>query len=485
MYNTQPPATSRLMRAVLLLVALLSVSQLARAQLQGLLVLQMKGWITYTPDYIAAQGGSVTYASTATTCFNGGGVPTSDATTKLTNEMRYYVAESGVGAGLSFYIGSSAEPAEGNPNSCIDQVPSTSASPNSANCAYRWRYGYYDLYSYKGEPGTAYWKGLYFTSLDLQVVNQFEQFAWNNTKDAPTRYPRGYYYTINGYGTNSMLRMDVPATPADNDPNPIAKYMVVCEVQLYPQQPATTTRMPQPLFVNGFKTLTWAQDHWWVIFLIVAVVLLVVLIIIIIYCCVTAVKPKEEPPLHAMVLRERVGKAYILAETTQKSNKDSKDNQNAAYLQQQQLLAAQRERELLARQQQQAAEAQRRLGRGFNPQAHRQDPEDMSVGAVGIFGRDAQKQYSDGNVVKDSQHEKSDQYYADVSTGGLREDELENLAEPEPQPQPEAETTSVGPSVTASKRKNTRRSRGRIVSQTFDDVDVPQAGEIDETNVDL
>lgn len=478
------------MQAVLVVV-LLCATQLAHGQLQGLLLLQMRGWITLTPSYISSQGVTVTYASTATLCFNSGGVPTSDTTTALNNQMRYYVGASGVGTGLSFYIGSSAEPTAANPNNCKSLEPSTTATVRSSNCAYRWRYGYYDLYSYLGEPGTAYWKGLYQTTGGAQVLNQYEQYFWNNTAAAPNAFPRGYYYTINGYGTSAMLRMDVPATPTNNNPNPLAKYMAVCEVQMYPQQPATTTRMPQPLFINGFKTLTWAQEHWWVIFLIVAVILLVVLIGIIIFCCITSVKPKEEPPVHAMVLRERMGKAYIVSDAPQKSSNESGARSNAAY-QQQQMLAAQREREMAAQreremavqqqqQQQAAAETQRRLGRGFNPQEQRQDPQDMSMGAAGIFGRNGRNQYGDGNVVENGDHEKGDGYYSNVSGGGLREDELAAIS----QAAPEDDGVSTGASVTASKRRSSRKSRGRTISQTFDDVDVPQAGEIDEANVDL
>ena len=462
----------------IVVVTLLSVTQPTHAQLQGLLLLQMKGWITYTPDWIAAHGSAVTYSSTATICFNGGGVPASDATTSLNNQMRYYVGQSGVGAGLSFYTGSSAEPTAENPNHCKDQVPSTTASPNSGNCAYRWRYGYYDLYSYMGEPGTAYWTGLYKLS-EPQVLNQYEQSYWNTTAS----YPRGYYYTINGYGTTAMLRMDVPAAPVNNDPNPLAKYMAVCEVQYYPQHPPTTSRMPQPIFINGFKTLTWPQEHWWVIYLIIAIVLLVVLFAIIIYCCMTSRKPKEEPPLHAMVLRERVGKAYILADAPQKPSSGEANLGQQKVQAGQRELAAQQESEKQQQQQQQPqTETQRRLGRGFNPQEQRRDPEDMSLGAAAIFGHGDHNQHGDGNVVQNADHEKTDNYYANVSGGGLREDEVANISQQAP---PEEEAPSVGPSITASKRRNSRRSRCRTISQTFDDVDVPQAGEIDETNVDL
>ncbi|KPA86757.1 hypothetical protein ABB37_00832 [Leptomonas pyrrhocoris] len=236
--------------------------------------------------------------------------------------------------------------------------------------------------------------------------------------------------------------------------------------------PPTTSRKPQPTFVNGFKTLTWAQSHWWVIFLIIALVLLVLLFAVIVYCCIASIKPKKAPPLHAMVLRERMGKAYVLADSPLKSRNGSKDLKlaNGAYTQQQMSVDQQRQQQ----------EAQRRLGRGFNPQERRQNPEDMTMGAAGIFGRGGRNQYGDGNMVDDDGRQKGDEYYANVRGGGLHEDELART-----EPRPGDDAASVGASVTASKRRSSRRSRRRTVSQTFEDVDVPQAGEISELNVDL
>ncbi|KPI89661.1 hypothetical protein ABL78_1242 [Leptomonas seymouri] len=465
----------RLLQAVLV-VALLETAQQAHGQL---LLLQMKGWITHTPEFISSKGVAVTYSSTEKLCFDSGGVPASDPNLETSNRIRYYLHEAGMGPGLSFYTGSSAQPTPENPNGCAELVESTTETPNSANCIYRWGYGFYDAYSYMGEQGTAYWKGLYYTTGASQVLNLYTQSPWNNTRDEPKRYPRGYYYTINGYGSASMQRMDVPPIPKDNDPNPIALYMVVCEVQMYPRFSPTTSRMPQPIFVNGFKTLTWAQAHWWVIFIIVALVLIFLLIAIIIYCCITSIKPKEEPPVYSMVLRERIGKVYVLADGPQKTYNDNSQNfNNGAYMEFAQMSAGQRA------EQQAQAEKQRRLGRGFSPQEQRNVPEDSPMGVIGIFGSNDRNLYSDGDAVGNSNYPQNNSCYPNSSGYDLHEDELQRVSG-QSQQQEDVDSTSRCTSVTASRRKSGRRTRGRAISQTFDDVDLPHADEINEMNVDL
>ncbi|KPA76393.1 hypothetical protein ABB37_07731 [Leptomonas pyrrhocoris] len=464
---TMRSAALRLTQAVLV-VALLAATQVAHGQLQGLLVLQMKDWIIYTPKDIKSRQISVTYDSTAKLCFSSGGVPASDPTTSINNQMMASIKDTDAGAAVTFFTGASAEPSAENPNKCCDARSCTSPTLSSDSCTYRWRYGFYDMYSYAGEPGTAFWQGLYANK--GHVLNDYEQFVWNTT--GSLSFPRGQYYMINSVGTRSLVRMDSPMDPENNNPNPVDKYMVVCEVQLYPQHPPTTSRKPQPTFVNCFKRLTWAQSHWWVIFLIIALVLLVLLFAVIAYCCITATKPKEEPLIHAMVLRERMGTAYVLADAIPKSSNGSKDPKlpNGAYTQQQMSVE---------QQQQQHQEAQRRLGRGFNPQEPRQNPEDMTMGAAGIFGRGGRNQYGDGNMVDSDGRQKGDDYYANVRGGCLHEDEVKRME------QQQHETASAVDSVTAPKRRSSRHSRGRTVSQTFEDVDVPQAGEISELNVDL
>ncbi|CAJ1006644.1 putative IGP family C-type lectin domain containing protein [Leishmania naiffi] len=449
------------------LLTLCGLAEVAQAQgLLGILALQMKGYTSYSSTSLSSSGIAVTYASTERTCFDAGGVPASDANTRLSNTIAYWMSINGGGSRSTIYTGSSAAPSLPN-TPCAERVE-VSKVPNSANCYYRWRYGFYDMYSYEGEPGTAYWSNLYLqTAGTSQILNQFEQFIWQPKLDiASKRYPRGYFGGIATMDTvmNGLFRMDAPLVPKNNDPNPLNSFMIVCEHQLYPERPPFTTRMPQPVFVNGFKTLMWSQSHWWVIFLIVAIIILAFLIFIVIYCCLTSIKPKEEPPLFVMVIRERVGKGYIVTDTASKATNQQYAVPGGMPQPPQMLSPAQEEQS-----------RQMRYGRGFNP-LQPQGAEDMSMGAAGIYQNGGRTQYAHGNVPTNP-----DGNLIGCNAMNISEDALscQGLS------LDGAGNASQAPSLVTSKRRSMRRSRNRNISQAFDDVEVPQAGEIDEVNVNL
>lgn len=316
--------------AALLLALLLGFScapQPARAGsgFTGLVDMQVKGYILYSAAAMSAAGTTVTYSSTETTCFNGGGVPASQTNNVINTNILYNMRQYGGTSTSMFFTGSTAAPSAANPNNCVNGVNDATKTPNSLNCYYRWTYGYYSVYSYNNEIGTAYWSGLYQTATpSAQELNQFGQINWNTATDTKgNTFPRGYYYGVGTPNTNMQLlySMDSNAQWTSGDLNSQSSFMVVCEVQLYPVLQPTSTRMPQPVFVNGFKDLTWPQEHWWVLFLIVAIIILVILFGIIIYCCCTSRKPVEEPPLFQMVLRERFGKAYVNEEDEKQTRK--------------------------------------------------------------------------------------------------------------------------------------------------------------------
>ncbi|KAK7198870.1 hypothetical protein NESM_000853500 [Novymonas esmeraldas] len=464
--------------AAALLVGLLlcSVADVAHAQgLPGLLLLQIKGYMTYSSASLASSHTPATYVDTETTCFNAGGVPASPAYVSVINEIAANMRNNGADSYSTIYAGSSAAPSL-SPTTCAERTPALLSGKSSASCSYRWRYGFYDLYTFDGEPGTAYWLNLYKQSSGpTQVQNNYQQVVWNPGKDsAGNFYPRGYYGGIASPSpTGGLYSMDESLTANDNDPNPLNKYMIVCEYQYYPIRPPVSTRMPQPSFVNGFKDLTWPQQHWWVIFLIVAVIILAGLIAIIIYCCATSTKPKEEEPIFQMVIRERVGKAYIVGDESATMEKQQRGGAMPHPLMPNPQNMTPEEAEEHRR--------QMRYGRGFNPQ-QQMNPEDMAMGVAGIYNNGERRQYADGNACVDAEGNPIESNFADIG-----EDALPRMV-PVYDGQDEdagGDTASQAPSAITSKRRSARRNRSRTTSQTFDDVELPQAGEIDETNVNL
>ncbi|CAJ1987224.1 hypothetical protein conserved [Leishmania donovani] len=455
--------------ALLVLLTLSGIAEVAQAQgLPGLLALQMKGYMSYGASSLSSSGIEVTYFTTEEVCFDAGGVPASDANTLLSNEVAYWMTVNGGGKDSTIYTGSSAAPSLPGTN-CAELVPGATV-PNSDNCYYRWRYGFYDMYSYNGEPGTAYWIGLYRRKTGpSQILNQFQQFTWNPDHPADKPYPRGYFGGAASYDTvtNGLLRMDAPLLPRNNDPYPTGKYMMVCEYQLYPVRPPFTTRMPQPQFVNGFKTLTWAQSHWWLIFLIVAVIVLVILFVIVIYCSCTSIKPKEELPVFQMVIRERVGKAYVVSDEPPKMTQQPYAAPGLAP--QQHMLSPEQE----------VQRRRMRYGRGFNPNQPG-DPEDTTMGATGIYSVGERRQYADG-ILSENSVDNLIQRKFDMGESTLSPEGPQSGTEE----QNDKEGTYQEPSAVLLTRRSSRRSRGRSISQAFSDVEMPQAGEINENDVNL
>ncbi|KAG5510023.1 hypothetical protein GH5_07872 [Leishmania sp. Ghana 2012 LV757] len=456
--------------ALLFLLTLSGVVEVAQAQgLPGLLALQIKGYVSYSSAYLSTSGVEVTYDSTEKMCFDAGGVPASDTNAGLSVAVAHEMRVNGGTRTSTIYTGASAEPSLPD-TKCKERTTGTEA-PNSANCYYRWRYGFYDMYSYNGEPGTAYWANLYMTnSAASQVLNQFEQFIWNPAPSpAGDKYPRGYYGAIaslDAAGTG-LYRMDAPLTPNENDPNPKSQFMIVCEYQLYPERPPFTTRLPQPQFVNGFKSLTWSQSNWWVIFMIFAIIILAFLTAIVLYCYCTSTRPKEEPPLFQMVIRERFGKAYIISDGPPMAAK-----QPCAAPGSMPPPTVSPEKEEHRR--------QLRCGRSFNPQ-QRTDEEDMSVGMAGIFDNGERRMYAAGSVIENAGEKPVDSNFEDIG-----EDAFPYSRQPSgSQGADGSGSTCQEPSLVTSKRRSVRRSRNHTTSRAFSDVDIPQAGEIDETNVDL
>ncbi|KAG5509619.1 hypothetical protein JKF63_06324 [Porcisia hertigi] len=460
--------------ALAVVLTLISAAYPAEAQgLRGLLALQMKGYTGFSSDTIADSGTTVTYMTTEMKCFSVGGTPASNANNLLSNSVGFWMDLLGGTSSSTVYTGSSASPSRPDTR-CAELVNGTATPKNSANCYYRWRYGYYDAYSHEGEPGTAYWVNLYLHPHGpSQILNQFEQFTWHPpTTHPPQSYPRGHFGGIASLNrqTRGLYRLDAPLTPVDNDPYPRASYMIVCEQQLYPELPPVSTRMPQPAFVNGFRSLTWSESNWWVLFLIPAILILVTLVAIVVYCCITSMSPKEEPPLFQMVIRERVGKAYAVQKELSMVVPQPYAAPSSTPPQQK-----------LSPQQEEQRRRQMRYGQGFNPR-QRSESEDMSLGVASIYNNSVRNQYANGNAFDTSEGSATgrdlegihgNRFCEATRQFSKREEEDGN------------EGLNDASTIVMSRRRSERRIRSRTQSQTFDEVEVPEAGEINENNIDL
>ncbi|TPP45216.1 hypothetical protein CGC21_33535 [Leishmania donovani] len=417
--------------ALLVLLTLSGIAEVAQAQgLPGLLALQMKGYMSYGASSLSSSGIEVTYFTTEEVCFDAGGVPASDANTLLSNEVAYWMTVNGGGKDSTIYTGSSAAPSLPGTN-CAELVPGATV-PNSDNCYYRWRYGFYDMYSYNGEPGTAYWIGLYRRKTGpSQILNQFQQFTWNPDHPADKPYPRGYFGGAASYDTvtNGLLRMDAPLLPRNNDPYPTGKYMMVCEYQLYPV-PAVREWLQNPHV--GSVAL-----------------------------------PKEELPVFQMVIRERVGKAYVVSDEPPKMTQQPYAAPGLAP--QQHMLSPEQE----------VQRRRMRYGRGFNPNQPG-DPEDTTMGATGIYSVGERRQYADG-ILSENSVDNLIQRKFDMGESTLSPEGPQSGTEE----QNDKEGTYQEPSAVLLTRRSSRRSRGRSISQAFSDVEMPQAGEINENDVNL
>lgn len=279
---------------------------------EGLLLLQMKGHIYYTPTML--DGMSVTYNSAEQKCVDGGGVPASDPTQSITSGIAYDLISMGLADGVTFFTGASAKPTSENLYKCVELAKDATAEYNSIECYYRWRYGFYDAYNYKDEPGTAYWRSLYMVG-DQSYLNNYNEYNWNQSKSAGgATYPNGYFGAVSGVQRSSSLlvRMSSPHIPINNDPNPLSLYLVACEIQLYPMNPPTTTRMPQPDFVKGYSELPWSKRKWWVILIICEIAFFLFFLYEV--CCTGPPPPMPssvENYIYPMRFRERVERKDI------------------------------------------------------------------------------------------------------------------------------------------------------------------------------
>lgn len=103
------------------------------------------------------------------------------------------------------------------------------------------------------------------------------------------------------------------------------------------------------------------------------------------------------------------------------------------------------------------------------------------MGAAGIYTNGERRLYADGNVYVDEHGDPVVGDFKDIGSDALQE------AGPHADVREEDvdDTASQAPSAVLSKRRSARKGRSRTLSQTFDDVEVPQAGEIDDTNMGL
>lgn len=191
---------------------------------------------------------------------------------------------------------------------------------------YQCSYKYYSQSATDGTPSTngCGGKSLYVDSFNWDEDNQVEN-------------PQGKSFTVIYTGAaetpiaSRFANIDATA-PADFY-LPVSQFFTACEAQVNLGNHAETFTATQPLFVKGYKELTWVQEHWWVLFLIIAVIILIVLFAILIFCCMTSIPPKEGPPIAPMVLRERNGQAYVNAsddDSTPKSRGLNLDDANNA-----------------------------------------------------------------------------------------------------------------------------------------------------------
>jgi hypothetical protein len=136
-------------------------------------------------------------------------------------------------------------------------------------------------------------------------------FRWEGT----VANPNGQNYTVINTGGSQAAGAfaNIAAVAPADFYLPLSKFVTACEAQLSISGIPETFKPTQPVFIKGYKDLTWVQEHWWVVFLIVGIVLLILLFAILIFCCVTSMPPKEGAPIAPMVLRERNGQAYVNA----------------------------------------------------------------------------------------------------------------------------------------------------------------------------
>ncbi|KAG5492700.1 hypothetical protein JKF63_01280 [Porcisia hertigi] len=266
-------------------------------------------YVLYTPQEVAPYATSRTAANGF--CMQNGMNIFSAEIPARDDRFASQAAEELGGAGYFTYTGSSAEPVGAYVNRCTRLQRTETIFPNSGQCVFTFRYGLLTVVDNAllgGQPGVSQYFSLY---PDLSTAGNAPTgypVAWDTTSPNP----RGYYFmAVTGSTSTSGKHVNVDATVSAADTYVTAsRFAIYCESQSFLGFLPVSTKFNQPVFVKGYKELTWAQEHWWVIFLVVAVFILVVLLTIFTYCCVSMIPPKEEPPIAPMVLRERQGARY-------------------------------------------------------------------------------------------------------------------------------------------------------------------------------
>ncbi|CCW66769.1 unnamed protein product [Phytomonas sp. Hart1] len=294
--------------SLLLLVCLGDIAKAANVG-PGLLMLQMHGYFILDFEYGYTRDAVVGFDKAVTQCAEHGGVPASDPSFHYTNAIALHIMNYRNITRTSFYTGSTAYPKDTWFNNCY---PRKAGHYNGSNCVFRWVYGFYDRFSYMGEPGTAFWEGIYRFDRepDKAALNSYTQYNWNST--AP--YPYGEFYMINSYNASNgvLYRSDCSYRPDSVCSNTKENFLMVCEVQSYPVDPPIFTKAPQPIFVKGWDDPTWAQANWFLIYILFMTVLLLLFVIITIYCWVTSKEKSFGKPINAMVIREYQGFPYTI-----------------------------------------------------------------------------------------------------------------------------------------------------------------------------
>ncbi|CCW61821.1 unnamed protein product [Phytomonas sp. EM1] len=434
-----------------LLLVLLFLGGVAKAEngSPGFFLLQMRGHFILEFEEAYTNYSRASFRVAKDMCFDRGGVPASDPNFCYTNAISLQIMNHRNVTGTSFYVGATASPQDANINRCH---PIPAGYYNGSNCFFRWIYGFYDLHSYQGEPGTAFWQGIYRFNKNPNeaVLNNYEQYFWNSTKP----YPHGRYYIINGINVSdgTLYRADCHDSPRSECANPSEMFLVVCEVQCYPENPVIAPKAPQPIFVQGWDDLTWAQEHWFVIYITFIVIILFVCVIITIYCWITSRARPVGKPINAMVIREYQG--FPFAST----GEDGLAGEHVQF----------------------SLNHWDAVDGGGNPPV---DPEAFNFRNPLILEAPDADQYGNANCHADTQFKRRNEGGRDINLEGPRKSKT-------------SPPTKDANSATASRDQGSQRRL--LASQTsrharshttnpcvFSEVDMPSAGEVHEANVEL
>ncbi|EPY28739.1 hypothetical protein STCU_04905 [Strigomonas culicis] len=289
-----------------------------------------------TNGYSSLTLSTKTYNAGVAVCKNAGYLPYTDQVPKVAGTVIF--GDSVISSTGSFFIGATAD---GDAASCTEGTESGSsvgATGWSNNCFYRFLDGFFDMYTYvtpagASLPGTAFWKGNYMymynsgdeASVQSQMLNGFAGFNW-----APElAYPLGRLYLAGKVDTTNsqyVARFDTTATPltatdSSGDDikgrfpgaNTLATLSALCIAQISAYADTGDLSITQPTFVQGWKDLTWLQKYWYVLYILIAGAILGILLAILIICCTK--KETVVDPMYPLVLRERVGKAYTYSDS--------------------------------------------------------------------------------------------------------------------------------------------------------------------------